>query len=143
MTNGASEGVRFCLSTFLRDPASGFHDGMLTPIPQYPLYSALSTLLNSRLVPYYLDESTNWDCSVDDIKKSIETARSNNTIVKCIVVINPGNPTGQVMSEDSMKGVVELCKDENICLMADEVYQGMISIQFHFHFIHFHSFILF
>ena len=126
LTNGASEGVRFCMNTFLRDPADGHHDRMLTPIPQYPLYSALSTLFNSNLAPYYLDESDNWSCSIGSIESSIQTAKDENTTIRGIVVINPGNPTGQVMTEESMRAVIKLCMKENICLMADEVYQGML-----------------
>ena len=38
----------------------GFKDGILTPIPQYPLYSALTTLLQGHCAPYFLDESNGW-----------------------------------------------------------------------------------
>ena len=119
LTNGASEGVRFCLNT-------GINDGMLAPIPQYPLYSALSTLQSTTLVPYELDESRNWECSISSVKASLQKANSENVCVRSMVVINPGNPTGQVMTTDSMEAVVDLCKKESICLMADEVYQENI-----------------
>lgn len=56
LTNGASDGVRLCMQTIMRNPQSGFQDGVLTPIPQYPLYSALITLLNGSFVAYHLDE---------------------------------------------------------------------------------------
>merc|ERR1712182_125965 len=38
-------------------------------------------------------------------------------------VINPGNPTGQCLSEENMRDVVKFCEREGIALMADEVYQ--------------------
>lgn len=60
LTNGASEGVRFVMASLLRGKLHGHNDGVLVPIPQYPLYSALTTLLNGELVPYYLDEPTGW-----------------------------------------------------------------------------------
>lgn len=126
LTNGASDGVRLCLQTFLRDPATGFNDGLLTPIPQYPLYSALTTLFNGHLIPYYLDEEKGWECSLESLQESLDNARANNIETRALVVINPGNPTGQVMSEDSMRKVVAFCRKENICLMADEVYQQNI-----------------
>lgn len=126
LTNGASEGVRFCMQTILRSPAQGFLDGVLTPIPQYPLYSALTTLLEGNLVPYYLDESRGWACSLESLRESLQKARSQGILVRALVVINPGNPTGQVMDVESMREVVSFCSEEGICLLADEVYQENI-----------------
>ena len=56
LTNGASEGIRILMSMLIRDE----NDGVLVPIPQYPLYSALATLTRAHLLPYYLDEDKNW-----------------------------------------------------------------------------------
>lgn len=56
MTNGASEGVRLGFSSLVRNA----NDGILVPIPQYPLYSALLTLNGGELLPYYLDEEKGW-----------------------------------------------------------------------------------
>jgi alanine transaminase len=123
LTNGASEGVRLCMQTILRDSIQGFRDGILTPIPQYPLYSALTTLLEGHLVPYYLDESNGWSLSVTALKDSLKKANDEGISTRCLVVINPGNPTGQILSKDNMKEVVDFCAKEGICLMADEVYQ--------------------
>jgi glutamate--glyoxylate aminotransferase len=51
--------VRLVMTTVLRK-APVFNDGVLVPIPQYPLYSATCTLLDGALVPYYLDEESGW-----------------------------------------------------------------------------------
>lgn len=126
LTNGASEGVKHCLQTFVRDPAKGIRDGILAPIPQYPLYSAVLTLLGGKLVPYFLDEANNWECSFPDLKKSLRSAREQGVVVRGMVVINPGNPTGSVMSEEMQRDIVKFCKKESIALMADEVYQENI-----------------
>ena len=126
LTNGASEGVRLCMQTLIRDPASGTKDGILTPIPQYPLYSALTTLLQGNLVPYYLTESKGWECSKDMLAKSLDQARADGISTRALVIINPGNPTGQILNESSMRDIVKFCIDEKIVLMADEVYQENI-----------------
>lgn len=126
LTNGASEGVRLCMQTFLREPGAGHKDGILAPIPQYPLYSALTTLLDGQLVPYYLNESGGWSCTVDALKESLQHAREDYTSVRALVIINPGNPTGQVLTEENMREIIQFCVQENICLMADEVYQENI-----------------
>ncbi len=126
VTNGASEGVRLCMQTITRSATSGHKDGVLTPIPQYPLYSALSTLLSAHLVPYYLDESNNWSCTVENLTRSLENSIAQGISPRALVVINPGNPTGQVLSESNMREIVQFCCKNNICLMADEVYQDNI-----------------
>jgi aspartate/methionine/tyrosine aminotransferase len=126
LTNGASEGVRVCMQTFLRDANSGFKDGILAPIPQYPLYSALTTLLAGTLEPYYLDESKSWGCTKANLQESLTAAKANGTTIRALVVINPGNPTGQVLEEANMREIIQFCAEEGICLMADEVYQENI-----------------
>lgn len=126
LTNGASEGVRFCMQTLLRDPREGFNDGVLTPIPQYPLYSALTTLLQGHQVPYFLDEENDWGCSASFLREALIDAKSKGICPRAVVVINPGNPTGQVLSAKTAGEIITWCKDNNICLMADEVYQENI-----------------
>lgn len=123
LTNGASEGVRFCMQLLFRDKSSGFRDGILAPIPQYPLYSATTTLLQGELVPYYLNESKGWGCNIETLSQALKTAREEGTTVRALVVINPGNPTGQILEEANMRDIVQFCTEEGICLMADEVYQ--------------------
>jgi aspartate/methionine/tyrosine aminotransferase len=128
LTNGASEGVRHCMQMLLRTPADngGKKDGILCPIPQYPLYSALTALLDGELVPYLLDEAKGWSTSVASLKAALDAARANGTCVRGLVVINPGNPTGQVLDEAGIRELVQFCMDEGIVLMADEVYQENI-----------------
>ena len=46
--------------------------------------------------------------------------------MRALVVINPGNPTGQILSVENQKEVLEFCRDEGVVLMADEVYQANI-----------------
>ena len=70
LTNGASEGVRTAFNMLIRDKK----DGVLIPIPQYPLYSALITLMGGTQVPYYLDETQNWALDVKDLKNQIKKA---------------------------------------------------------------------
>jgi alanine transaminase len=53
LTDGASSGVKMGLTTLISD----VNDGILTPLPQYPLYSATITLQGGTLIPYLLDEN--------------------------------------------------------------------------------------
>lgn len=122
LSNGASEAVKALLQITIRNS----QDGVMTPIPQYPLYSASLTALSGRQVGYYLDEQNDWSLNIDELQRSLHKARKEGTQVRSIVVINPGNPTGQVLSRENMEDIVRFCERENLVLMADEVYQKNI-----------------
>jgi aspartate/methionine/tyrosine aminotransferase len=122
LTQGASAGVQSILSIIVKDKSTG----ILIPTPQYPLYSATLSLLDATPVPYLLDESQDWSLNVADLEKSVSTARANGTDVRALVIINPGNPTGQCLSEENMREIIEFCYTQQIVLLADEVYQTNI-----------------
>lgn len=122
LTDGASSGVKMLLSAMITNEK----DAVLCPIPQYPLYSATMALLNAQLVGYYLDEANGWMMNVDLLEKTIKEARDKGLNVRSIVVINPGNPTGQVLAYDNMVQLIKFCHRENLVLCADEVYQTNI-----------------
>ena len=92
ITNGASESVRNILTSIIRGP----HDGVMVPIPQYPLYSAAIGLYNGTMVPYYLQESTGWSLSLEELEKSYQQSVANGVKPRALVLINPGNPTGML-----------------------------------------------
>ncbi|KAI5679513.1 hypothetical protein M9H77_00740 [Catharanthus roseus] len=130
LTDGASPAVHMMMQLLIRSEK----DGILCPIPQYPLYSASIALHGGTLVPYYLDEATGWGLEVSELKNQLETAKSKGISVRALVVINPGNPTGQVLAEGNQREIVEFCKKEGLVLLADEVYQENIYVpekQFH------------
>jgi alanine transaminase len=127
LTDGASAGVRMVYTTMV-DSSSG-NDGLLVPIPQYPLYSALTTLHNAHLVPYYLDEGRGWTLTATELRRALADAKAKGITVKALAVINPGNPTGQCMSEESMREIIQICAAENLVLLADEVYQENVYTQ--------------
>ncbi|GAA5995362.1 uncharacterized protein JCM10292_005125 [Rhodotorula paludigena] len=122
LTAGASNGV----SNLLQILISGPLDGVLIPIPQYPLYTAALALNAARSVPYFLDESADWGLDVADLKKNLAKARHDGTNVKAMVVINPGNPTGNCLTKQNMEDIIRLCYEEGLVLMADEVYQDNV-----------------
>lgn len=122
LTNGASEGINKILQLLIRNEK----DGILIPIPQYPLYSATLSLLGGTPIPYYLDESSDWSFDIDNLQHAVQQARENGIEPRGMVVINPGNPTGQVLSKESIEEVIKFCCNERVVLLADEVYQPNI-----------------
>lgn len=124
LTNGASEAAKTMLSMLIRSP----NDGVMIPIPQYPLYSATMTALGGSQVSYYLDEDKAWELSIDELQRSLDEARERGVCVRAIVVINPGNPTGQVLSVDNMVDIVRFCEKNRLVILADEVYQNNVYV---------------
>ncbi|KAI8067788.1 pyridoxal phosphate-dependent transferase [Gongronella butleri] len=122
LTQGASSGVQTVIQILTQNEKSGF----MIPIPQYPLYSATLSLVGATQVPYFLDESKNWGLNVDQLKKAVSSARAQGTDVRALVIINPGNPTGQCLSEENMREIIDFCYNERLVLLADEVYQTNI-----------------
>lgn len=98
----------------------------MIPIPQYPLYTATLAHLDAVPIPYYLQEPDHWSMSHEDLVASIKKARDSETPIKAMAIINPGNPTGACLPLEAMKQVVQICYDEGIMLLADEVYQHNI-----------------
>lgn len=125
LTDGASKGVQ----TALRILISGPQDGIMIPIPQYPLYSATITLYGGRQVGYYLDEAHDWKLSRAMLEESLARARREGITVKAICVLNPGNPTGSVLDHDNISMIIDLAREHSLSILADEVYQENIYLQ--------------
>jgi len=119
LTNGASEGARFILEMLIADR----RDGIMIPTPQYPLYSATIRKCGGAQVNYYPDEESGWSLTPDVLRESMAKARAGGVNVKGIVVINPGNPTGAILDEESIEGVIRFAQEHGLVIIADEVYQ--------------------
>ncbi len=117
---------RKSLATQLISPLSGSPSTHRIPIPQYPLYTATLANLSCEALPYNLTESGAWSLQQETLIETIRLAREQGHPVKALVIINPGNPTGGCLSKDDMKAIVQLAYDENVLLLADEVYQTNI-----------------
>ena len=113
--NGVSELIMMTLQALL-DPG----DEVLVPAPDYPLWTAATSLSGGTPVHYLCDETDGWNPSVEDI-------RSKNTPrTKALVVINPNNPTGAVYSREVLQQLVELAREHSLLLMADEIYDRVL-----------------
>ncbi|KAF8563716.1 hypothetical protein P879_03354 [Paragonimus westermani] len=96
--------------------------GVMVPIPQYPLYSATNAEYNAYQIGYYLVESDGWSLDVDQLEEVLQQNR-DKCVPRALVVINPGNPTGQLLSVSTIQRVLEFAHRHNLVVLADEVYQ--------------------
>jgi alanine-synthesizing transaminase len=109
--NGASELIVMSMNALLNDG-----DEVLLPSPDYPLYTAAVALSGGTPVHYACDEQSGWLPDIDDIRKKI----TPNT--KAIVVINPNNPTGALYPDSVLQQIVEVARQHQLVVFADEIY---------------------
>ncbi|XP_035678319.1 alanine aminotransferase 1-like isoform X4 [Branchiostoma floridae] len=124
LSTGASDAIKNMVKLMVRGEGRD-QTGVMIPIPQYPLYSAVVAELNAVQVNYYLDEDNNWALDIAELERSVKEAREHCT-PRVLCVINPGNPTGQVLSKKNVQEIIKFAAREHLFLMADEVYQDNI-----------------
>ncbi len=122
LTDGASKGVQSVLRLLISDE----RDGVMIPIPQYPLYSATITLLGGWQVEYQLEEESGWRLTRPMLKDSFHSAGDRGIRVRALCVINPSNPTGAVLSRADIEMAIRFARDNGLSVLADEVYQENI-----------------
>ena len=113
--NGASELITMATNALLDNG-----DELLLPMPDYPLWTAATSLSGGTPVHYLCDEANGWMPNLLDIRAKI-TPRT-----KAIVVINPNNPTGVLYSQLLLKGIVEIAREHGLVILADEVYDKVL-----------------
>ena len=115
VTSGVSETVDLCLTALLNEG-----EDVLTPSPDYPLYSAVLCKLGMRLNAYDLNEDDGWQPELADIERKL-TPRTRG-----IVLINPNNPTGSLCTRQMLEQVAELARRHNLIVFSDEIYDKLI-----------------
>ena len=113
--NGASELIVMAMQALLDNG-----DEVLIPAPDYPLWTAATSLSGGRPVHYLCDESQGWIPDLEDIESKV-TAKT-----RALVVINPNNPTGAVYPESTLRALVDIARRHGLILMADEIYDKIL-----------------
>ncbi len=113
--NGVSELIVMALQALLNNG-----DEVLIPAPDYPLWTAATSLAGGKAVHYLCDEQSDWYPDLADIKAKI----SRNT--KAILLINPNNPTGAVYPKEVLEQIVEIARQHNLVIFSDEIYDKIL-----------------
>lgn len=113
--NGVSELITLSMQALINNG-----DEILIPMPDYPLWTAAVTLAGGKAVHYLCDEENDWYPDLEDIKSKI----TENT--KGIVVINPNNPTGAIYSDEMLKDIVQIARENELIIFADEIYDRLV-----------------
>jgi alanine-synthesizing transaminase len=113
--NGVSELIQMCMQALLENG-----DEILVPAPDYPLWTGSVILSGGKAVHYTCDEQADWYPDLDDMRSKI-TPRT-----KGIVVINPNNPTGALYPKEILEGIVQIARENDLILFADEIYDRLV-----------------
>ena len=113
--NGASELINLVMQALVDTG-----DEILVPSPDYPLWTACVTLAGGTAVHYLCDEQAEWNPDLDDIRAKI----TPNT--KAIVIINPNNPTGALYPKEILEEIVEIARENQLIILADEIYDRLV-----------------
>lgn len=113
--NGASELIQMATNALLNDG-----DELLVPAPDYPLWTAVSSLAGGNPVHYLCDEANGWLPDLADMRAKI-TPRT-----RAIVVINPNNPTGVLYPNEVLLGIIAIAREHGLVLLVDEVYDKVL-----------------
>ncbi|MDX5451785.1 MAG: aminotransferase class I/II-fold pyridoxal phosphate-dependent enzyme, partial [Rhodococcus sp. (in: high G+C Gram-positive bacteria)] len=113
--NGVSELITMTMQALLDDG-----DEVLIPAPDYPLWTAMTSLAGGTPVHYLCDESNEWNPDIVDIESKITDK------TKALLVINPNNPTGAVYSLEVLEQLVQLARRPQLLLLADEIYDKIL-----------------
>ncbi|PXY07770.1 pyridoxal phosphate-dependent aminotransferase [Corynebacterium striatum] len=113
--NGVSELITMVTQALLDDG-----DEVLIPAPDYPLWTAATSLAGGTPVHYLCDEEDDWNPSIEDIRAKVTEK------TKAIVVINPNNPTGAVYSREVLQNIVNVAREYNLLILADEIYDRIL-----------------
>ncbi|MBV8659398.1 MAG: pyridoxal phosphate-dependent aminotransferase [Burkholderiales bacterium] len=109
--NGVSELILMSMNALLNNG-----DEVLVPAPDYPLWTAAVSLSGGTARHYLCDEGNGWLPDLDDIRAKI------NENTRAIVVINPNNPTGALYPDDLLKGILQIAREHDLIVYADEIY---------------------
>jgi aspartate/methionine/tyrosine aminotransferase len=115
ITQGVSEGI-FFVNSALIEPG----DEMLLPGPGYPTYNGYVKFFGGVDVEYKLDEEKGWIPDLADLEKKI-TPKTQGLLIG-----SPNNPTGGMISEQSMKDLINLAGQHNLVLLSDEIYDRIV-----------------
>jgi alanine-synthesizing transaminase len=115
MTAGVSEAVDVCFAALI-NPG----ENVLTPSPEYPLYSAVLAKVGAQPNNYPLDEANGWEPDLEQMSRRI-TSRT-----RALLVINPNNPTGAVYSRKTLEAIADLARQNKLLIFADEEYDKLI-----------------
>ena len=112
-TSGGSEALQLTMACILDDG-----DEIILPEPFYPNYHTSITLAGATIHPIPTDPAKGYFYAD---RAAVEAAINEHT--RAIMITNPGNPTGAVLTADELKLMLDIAKEHDLFIVCDEVYR--------------------
>ncbi len=114
ITHGSTSAVSVALQTVMNED-----DEVIVPTPAYPLYKSTINFYKGKYIP--LDTTIN---NFEISKEMLNSVLSNKT--KAIIITTPNNPTGHILSDDSLNNIYEFAKENNVFVICDDCYNQLV-----------------
>ncbi len=121
VTQGVSEALMFLNSALINES-----DSAILFKPYYSLYLPWLKLNGGNAIIENYDENSNWDVHTEGLKRSLKKIGSKKNRIKYMMITNPNNPTGTVLSKGVLKEVVDIANEHGIFLISDEIYDEIV-----------------
>ncbi|KAG8192657.1 hypothetical protein JTE90_009687 [Oedothorax gibbosus] len=125
LSSGAADALRILLYLISYKDESDKPAGVMLQIPMYPLFSCTALEYGMYQIRYYLNEDTDWSLDVPELQRAINASRIHCK-PKVLVIINPGNPNGNVLSKTEIQNIIKFAYEEKLFILVDEVYQDNV-----------------
>ncbi len=112
---GANQAVSIAMTAML-DPG----DEVLVPNPSWLHYFYCAELCGAKTVSYPLLEENEFNVQIEDIEHLITPK------TKMIIVNSPNNPTGSVLTIESLEKIAKIAKENNLIVLSDEIYEKLL-----------------
>ena len=116
VTTGGSEALAIVLQCILDDG-----DEILIPEPFYPNYTTMVRTCGASIHPIPTSPEEGYRYAV---RERIEAEINEHT--RAIMVTNPGNPTGVVLTPDEMRMMCDIAKEHELFIIGDEAYREFV-----------------
>ncbi|MEM0149642.1 MAG: aminotransferase class I/II-fold pyridoxal phosphate-dependent enzyme [Candidatus Micrarchaeaceae archaeon] len=122
VTQGVSEAISFINSSLIDGG-----DAAIILKPYYPIYVPSLKIFGGRPFVGSYDENNNWDIDIDNLERRLrKLSATQRKRIKYIMITNPNNPTGTVLSRRALENVVELANEHSLLLISDEIYDEIV-----------------
>lgn len=115
VTVGANQAVSIAMTALL-DPG----DEVLVPNPSWLHYFYCADLVGAKTVSYPLLEENGFNVIPEDIEKLVTPK------TKMVIVNSPNNPTGSILSKESLQAIADIANKYDLIVLSDEIYEKLI-----------------
>ncbi|MGC8669577.1 MAG: pyridoxal phosphate-dependent aminotransferase [Candidatus Micrarchaeia archaeon] len=121
VTQGVSEALSFLNSALINQ-----NDMAVLFRPYYPIYMPQLKIFGGNPIMGTYNEGNNWDINTDEIDRKIKSNYNSAKRIKYMLITNPNNPTGNVLSRKNLERIVEIANEHSILLISDEIYDEIV-----------------